>query len=327
MGRTDTSSTLAPLENASAQDWLGTNQDPDVLLAVPNLGVDHIGLEVDNLRAHVELHAKVLDLLELHVGADVSIDKVELNIENVRVQAMLKVKLENVVKIVDRVMDTIDNNPEILTNLTAGLGKGLEAGLGKEHATELEKSRGRLKGVEKDKARTTSQLKVEGLCSLTLVQFDDKYDVVYAAKALAQVPPLILNPRGSTALLDAIGKTVVTEGELLARKREEDRPGTVIVLVMTDGLENSSSEWTREKVAELLNTQKDTYGWKFIFMGSNQDAVTEGKSMGFDEDYAVTFATASAGSTYAVTSQNVTQIRSGGSGAYTKEQREKVGKE
>lgn len=150
MGRTDTSSTLAPLQNASAEDWLGSNKDPDVMLSVPNLGVDHIGLRVDNLRAHVELHAKVLDLLELHVGADVSIDEVDLDIENVRVQAMLKVKLENVVKIVDRVMQTIDNNPEILTNLTAGLGKGLESGLGKEHATELEKQPGRLKGVEKD---------------------------------------------------------------------------------------------------------------------------------------------------------------------------------
>lgn len=117
---------------------------------MPNLGVDHIGLEVDNLRAHVELHAKVLDLLELDVGADVSIDKVELNIENVRVQAMLKVRLDNVVHIVNRVMDTIDANPEILTNLTAGLGKGLEGGLGQQHAVEIEKQPGRLKGVEKE---------------------------------------------------------------------------------------------------------------------------------------------------------------------------------
>jgi hypothetical protein len=149
-GYADTTGTLQPLMNATPQDWLGSNQDPDVLLAVPNLGVDHIGLVVDNLRAHVELHAKVLDLLELHVGADVSIDKVDLQIDNVRVQAMLKVKLEKVAQIVDRVMDTIDRNPEILTNLTAGLGKGLEAGLGKQHAIELEKTEGRLKGVEKD---------------------------------------------------------------------------------------------------------------------------------------------------------------------------------
>jgi len=151
--RTDTSATLAPLANASAQDWLGSNQDPDVLLSVPNLGIDHIGIEVDNLKAHVELHAKVLDLLELDIGADVSIEKVDIQIENVRLQAMLKVRLDRVADIIDRVMDTIDRNPEILTNLTAGLGKGLEAGLGKEHAAEIENQEGRLKGVEGTKSQ------------------------------------------------------------------------------------------------------------------------------------------------------------------------------
>jgi hypothetical protein len=145
---TDTSATLAPLLNATAQDWLGSNQDPDVLLAVPNLGVDHIGLNVDNLRAHVELHAKVLDLLELHVGADVSIDKVELEIDNVRVQAMLKVKLDKVVQIVDRVMTTIDNNPEILTNLTSGLGKGLENALAPSEGKRGWEQSPELKGTE-----------------------------------------------------------------------------------------------------------------------------------------------------------------------------------
>jgi len=127
--RTDTTGTLAPLTEASPEDWLGSNQDPDVLLSIPNLGVDHIGIKVDNLRAHVELHAKVLDLLEIHVGAQVSVETVEIDIENVRVQAMLKVKLDEVYRIVDRVMTTIDANPEILTNLTGGLGKGLEGAL------------------------------------------------------------------------------------------------------------------------------------------------------------------------------------------------------
>jgi hypothetical protein len=127
--RTDTTATLEPLADASAQDWLGSNQDPDVLLAIPNLGIDHIGITVDNLRADVQLHAKVLDLLELSVGAQVSIEKVEVDIENVRVQAMLKVRLDEVYKIVDRVMTTIDENPEILTNLTGGVGKGVENAL------------------------------------------------------------------------------------------------------------------------------------------------------------------------------------------------------
>lgn len=127
--RTDTTATLAPLADANPEQWLGTNTDPDVMLSVPNIGIDHIGIEVDNLRAHVELHAKVLDLLELHVGAQVSIEKVEINIENVRVQAMLKVRLAEVYKIVDRVMTTIDNNPEILTNLTKGIGQGVQGAL------------------------------------------------------------------------------------------------------------------------------------------------------------------------------------------------------
>jgi hypothetical protein len=151
MGRTDTSATLRPLVEATAQDWLGTNTDPDVLLSVPNLGIDHIGLTVENVRAHVELHAKVLDLLELHVGADVSIDRVELDIENVRVQAMLKVKLEKVVEVVSRVMDTIDENPEILTNLTGGLGRGLEGALAGKSVTQLaeeEDERMKLKGPQ-----------------------------------------------------------------------------------------------------------------------------------------------------------------------------------
>jgi hypothetical protein len=151
-GRTDTSATLEPLQHATAEQWLGSNNDPDVLLSIPNLGVDHIGIEVDNLRAHVNLRAKVLDLLELDVGADVSIDRVDVQIDNVRVQAMLKVRLDNVVHIVNRVMDTIDANPEILTNLTAGLGKGLEGGLGREHAVQIEQQPGRLKGVESEES-------------------------------------------------------------------------------------------------------------------------------------------------------------------------------
>lgn len=136
----NTTYTLEPLRHATPQDWLGSNQDPDVLLSVPNLGVDKIALTVDNLRAHVELHAKVLDLLELHVGADASIDQVKLEIDNVRVQAMLKVKLDRVVEIVDRVLTTIDNHPEILTSLTGGLGEGLRNALSKEDRRDISPS-------------------------------------------------------------------------------------------------------------------------------------------------------------------------------------------
>lgn len=114
------------VQDASAEDWLGSNRDPDVLLSVPDLGVDKITLTVDDLHADVDLHARVLDIVELHVGASVNLGKVELDIENVRAQAMLKVKLDKVAQIVERVMATIDNNPELITSLTTRVGRGVE---------------------------------------------------------------------------------------------------------------------------------------------------------------------------------------------------------
>ena len=114
------------LEDATAQDWLGSNQDPDVMLSVPDLGVDRISLNVEDLEADVELHAKVLDVVELHVGAKVKLGSVDLEIDNVHAAAMLKVKLDKVAEVVDRVLRTIDNNPEIVTSLTAPVGRGVE---------------------------------------------------------------------------------------------------------------------------------------------------------------------------------------------------------
>jgi len=125
-GATGKTNRPAATENASAEDWLGSNQDPDVLLSVPDLGVDKITLSVKDLVADIDLQARVLDLLDLRVGAHVALGSVELEIENVRAQAMLKVKLDKVAEIIDRVMTTIDNNPEILTSLTAPIGRGVE---------------------------------------------------------------------------------------------------------------------------------------------------------------------------------------------------------
>ena len=114
----DTTGTLKPLTEASPQDWLGSNQDPDVLLSVPNLGVDHIGLEVQNLHARVDVQARVLDLVELRVGADVTIEDVQLDIDNVRGQVMLKVELDKVHEIVSEAVGLLRDHPDILTELT-----------------------------------------------------------------------------------------------------------------------------------------------------------------------------------------------------------------
>lgn len=91
----------------------------DVVLEIPDLHVDSVILKVDTLTAHVSLNARVADLVRLSAGADVRIDKVELRIEGVQAEAYLYVDLDNVAKIVDRVVATLENNPEIVTDLLA----------------------------------------------------------------------------------------------------------------------------------------------------------------------------------------------------------------
>ncbi|WP_242571270.1 hypothetical protein [Streptomyces sp. NP-1717] len=100
--------------------------EPDVYLDVPVLNIEEIQLDVQDLRAHVSLQAEVLDLLKLNVGADVTLGSVDLDIKGVEAQAQLKVRLHNVATIVNRVLTTIDRNPEILEHLSRGLGEAAE---------------------------------------------------------------------------------------------------------------------------------------------------------------------------------------------------------
>src|SRR4051794_21127686 len=100
-----------------------SGEGPDVYLNVPLVKVDEISLEVENLDAHVSLVAEVLDLLKLNVGADVFLGRVKLEIKGVEAQAQLEVRLDNVALIVDRVLTTLDRNPEILQHI----GRGVES--------------------------------------------------------------------------------------------------------------------------------------------------------------------------------------------------------
>ncbi len=128
-----------------------------------------------------------------------------------------------------------------------------------------------------------------GTTVVTLAQFDDRYDVVYQNTPIASVPPLDLEPRGMTALLDAIGRFVTEVGAGLAVLPEAERPGEVTVLVMTDGHENASSEWTKEAVRELISQQETVYGWDFVFLGANMDAVDVGSDLGFSAGKSLTY--------------------------------------
>lgn len=98
---------------------------PDVFLDVPHLKVDELHLDVEDLRARVSLQAEVLDLLKLNVGADVALGRVHLDISGVEAQARLKVRLDNVALIINRVLTTLDRNPQILEDLARGVGSAV----------------------------------------------------------------------------------------------------------------------------------------------------------------------------------------------------------
>ncbi|MGZ8177400.1 VWA domain-containing protein [Williamsia sp. SKLECPSW1] len=127
---------------------------------------------------------------------------------------------------------------------------------------------------------------------VSLARFDTEFETVYTHRPIADVPPLSLEPRGMTALLDAIGRFVTSIGEDLAARPEDERPGAVTVLVMTDGMENSSREWTIDAVRALIRQQEEQYAWTFVFLGANMDAVDVGTSMGFSADRSLTYAAA-----------------------------------
>jgi hypothetical protein len=113
-------------ERVSASAGGRKDEYPDVYLDIPMVKVDEISLEVENLRARVSLQAEVLDLLKLNVGVDAELGRVALQIKGVEAQAHLNVRLDNVANVLDRVLTTIDRNPQILENLTKSLGRAVE---------------------------------------------------------------------------------------------------------------------------------------------------------------------------------------------------------
>lgn len=147
-----------------------------------------------------------------------------------------------------------------------------------------------------------AQRELPGECRVTLVQFDNFYEVVYVDKPIADVPPLVLSPRGSTALLDAIGRTVTEVGERLDKLPEDQRPGSVEVVIITDGEENASREWQPDTVRELLKRQQEVYSWRITFLGANIDAVATAADYGIPVASAMTFDTHHTVGTYTMAS-------------------------
>ena len=161
----------------------------------------------------------------------------------------------------------------------------------------------------------SEQQKVEGEAALSLVQFDDQYEVVYEDKDIQIASTLTeatFQPRGSTALFDAVGRTVNSIGRRLAALPEEMRPDKVLVVIMTDGFENASREFTAAAISEIINHQRNVYSWEFMFIGANQDAVLSAREIGIPAAASLTYAANSEGmqAAYSLVAEKISNYRS-----------------
>ncbi len=142
------------------------------------------------------------------------------------------------------------------------------------------------------------QKQLPGEATLTYVQFNDKYEIIHENKPLKDVKPInkkIYVPDGTTALLDAVGKTIDAVGKRLANTPEENRPEKVIVAILTDGEENSSHHYELSSIKSMIEHQRSKYSWEFIFLAANQDAFDEAEKIGIDRMNAVNFDATGAG--------------------------------
>jgi hypothetical protein len=166
-----------------------------------------------------------------------------------------------------------------------------------------------------------SQAADPGRATASMYEFDTQHDTVFEHVPLGEVPAYVLAPRGGTALLDAVGFAFAKEGAWLAGLPEHERPGQVVVVIATDGDENSSREYTAGQVRDMIRVQRETYGWEVLFIGANMDAVKTAAAYGIPAAAAMTYDTDSTQATYSSVSAMVSRGRSGAGFGFTDKER------
>lgn len=132
------------------------------------------------------------------------------------------------------------------------------------------------------------QQKLPGECTLSLYQFDDQIDVIYEFQDMLLSGKISITPRGYTSLHDAMARAILGTQSYIENMEEDSKPERVIVVTITDGLENSSKEFNSEKIKEMVgNLEKQN--WQFIFLGADQDAVMTAESLGVKSANSLTF--------------------------------------
>ena len=156
---------------------------------------------------------------------------------------------------------------------------------------------GSMSGLEKDtiggyNSLIRKQKKEDGEAIVSTVLFDDMQEVLHDRVNLRRVKPITEDEyyvRGCTALLDALGGAIHHIGNVHKYARKEDRPDKTLFIITTDGMENASRRYTYAQVKRMIERQKSRYGWEFLFLGANIDAIAEAGKIGIDASRAVNY--------------------------------------
>ncbi|RGY82394.1 vWA domain-containing protein [Dorea sp. AM58-8] len=178
---------------------------------------------------------------------------------------------------------------------------------------------GSMSGLEKDtiggfNSMLEKQRKEPGDAVVSTVLFDNETEVIHDRVVIADVPNLTDKEyfvRGCTALLDAVGGAIHHIGNVHKYARKEDVPEKTLFIITTDGMENASRHYTYDKVRNMIERQKERYGWEFLFLGANIDAAAEAKRFGIDESMAANYHCDEVGTVlnYEVISEAITSVR------------------
>ncbi len=159
-------------------------------------------------------------------------------------------------------------------------------------------------------------------CIFTYTQFDTDYEIVHCGIPIEDMKPLDHStyvPRGSTALLDAIGRTINSVGARLSAVSESERPGKVAVVILTDGFENASKEFNLGTITEMIKTQSEQFKWEFVYLAAGKDAFEAGHRMGIANVAQFSHDSHGARGIHDNLSKNMTSYRSSGRMTRTKD--------
>lgn len=181
---------------------------------------------------------------------------------------------------------------------------------------------GSMAGLESDtiggyNSMLKKQMSDQGEAIVTTVLFDDQYQLLHDRiniKGVSLITEKDYFVRGTTALLDAIGRTIHKIGNAQKHTTENQRPDKTIFVITTDGMENASREYTYEKIKSMVELEKEKYGWEFIFLGANIDAISTAARFGIDPDRAANYNADSEGTklNYEVLNCAVSELRTNG---------------